>query len=171
MAAFATLAVCYRYPAPGRLDELCVLAQQVESPAVREPLDRFLEQIGELQLWEWEELHTRTLDLAPVFVPYVGHSIWGERYERGEFMAALKRAQQARGVDPDGELPDHLVPVLRYLDSNSSPIPELVEVIERAIERMLRDLRKAEPENPYCGLLDATREAAKTLEAVVGGAR
>ena len=55
----------------------------------------------------------------------------------------------------DGELPDHLIPILRYLDLTSQPLPELVDVLEPAVQRMLSGLRQAEASNPYTHLLEA----------------
>ena len=46
------------------------------------------------------------------------------------------------GVDASGELPDHLIPVLRYLGWASDPLPELVAVFEPAVRRMLQALRE-----------------------------
>ena len=125
-----------------------------------------------MTLAEWEELHTRTLDLSPPVAPYVGHAIWGETYKRGEFMASLKRAEDAESVDLEGELPDHLLPVLLYLDVAAEPLPELVEVIGPALKRMRRDLEKAESKNPYVGLLDAIQAAVRTaVDTPVGASR
>ena len=89
--------------------------------SVKTNLRRFLDEVAPLGLGEWEELHTRTLDLSPQFVPYVGHSVWGESYKRGAFMAELNREMAAAGMDLYGELPDHLEPVLRYLDLVEEP--------------------------------------------------
>jgi len=160
MGTLAALAGALRYPAPDRLGELQRgAAELAEAADVGRPFAAFLDEISRLTLAEWEELHTRTLDLSPPVVLYVGHAIWGESYKRGEFMASLKRAEDAESVDPDSELPDHLLPVLLYLDVAAEPLPELVEVIGPALQRMRRDLEKAEPENPYVGLLDAIRAA------------
>ncbi len=173
MGALAALADAFRYPAPDRLAELQQgAAELAETADVGGPFAAFLDEVSRLTLAEWEELHTRTLDLSPPVALYVGHAIWGESYKRGEFMASLKRAEDAAGVDPDGELPDHLMPVLRYLDVAAEPLPELLEAIGPALQRMRRDLEKAEPENPYVRLLDAIRAAARiAVDAPVGASR
>jgi nitrate reductase delta subunit len=59
------------------------------------------------------------------------------------------------GVDLEGELPDHLVPILRYLGTVENPLPELTIVIGPAVQRMLSVLRGALPGNPYGYLLEA----------------
>jgi nitrate reductase delta subunit len=74
-------------------------------------------------------------------------------------MARLSRAQAAAGIDRAGELPDHLAPILRYLASTTEPMPEVIEVLGPAVERMLVALRRAEPANPYVDLLSAVQAA------------
>jgi nitrate reductase molybdenum cofactor assembly chaperone NarJ/NarW len=167
MGTFADLAEAYRYPAPHRLERLRGMPAAA-TPPTAEPLGSFLDAIAPMSLGEWEELHTRTLDLAPLFAPYIGHAAWGEDYRRGAFMAALNRAQSEAGISNDGELPDHLIPVLRYLDAVDRPLPELVEALGPALARMRRDLTGAEPTNPYLHLLEATIVAAGSLTAAGG---
>ena len=156
MNQFAAVAVGFHYPRPGHLEALQAAAGQIRGPA-RRSFRRFTGAMAELSLAEWEELHTRTLDLSPLFAPYVGYITWGENYHRGEFLAALTRAQQEAGIDPAGELADHLEPVLRYLGTVSKPLPELIEVAGPAVAKMHTALKKAEADNPYLHLLAATR--------------
>ena len=111
-----------------------------------------------------------TLDLAPIFAPYVGFAIFGENYQRGEFMAGLKVAQDEVGIDRRGELPDHLEPVLRYLAATNEPFPGLVEVFAQAVSKMRKTLKEAEADNPYRHVLAAAAEAAERMEVPVGGA-
>jgi len=167
MGAMGLLAEALRYPAPGRIEMLQAGMMELAAGPVKKHFGRFLEHVQDLSLGEWEELHTRTLDLNPPAAPYVGFQAWGESYKRGNFMALLNRALQALGVESEGELPDHLVPILRYLEATAEPIPELVEVLKPALEKMTRELRKAEATNPYIHLLEAILETgAAQLEKI-----
>ncbi len=150
------VALGYRYPDHGRLEILEAATERDLNGMAQRRMRRFVAAIGRLSLVEWEELHTRTLDLSPLFAPYVGHLIWGENYRRGEFMADLKRHMERHGVDLGGELPDHIEPVLRYLAVAPDPLSDLVEVIGDAVGAMRTALRNAEPENPYRHLIGAT---------------
>lgn len=154
-------ALCY--PAPGRLDRLEVGLAQLPAGAVKTALAAFLQKIRRLSPGEWEELHTRTLDLNPPAAPYVGFQTWGESYQRGTFLSKLNRALLEARVDPAGELPDHLIPVLRYLGRVPAPLSELTAVFEPAVQRMLNRLRKADPPNPYIALLEAVQALGRTL--------
>ena len=170
MNSFDAIAMSFRYPGPGSLDEVRVAWEGLPPSAVRRSLLKFLSEIETLDLSGWEELHTRTLDLAPVFAPYVGYVIWGDSYQRGEFMAAMKVAQDEVGIERDGELPDHLDPVSRYLAAAYEPDPGLVELFPTAIEKMQKTLKAAEKRNPYRHILRALEEAVGLLPSPVGGA-
>ncbi len=167
MKDFALLAEGFGYPRPGRLDELRTALGQIESGGARKHFGRFVEAVAGLTLAEWEELHTRTLDLGPLFVPYVGYVIWGDNYHRGEFMAELKVAQETFGIDPSGELPDHLDPVLRLLAAADPRPASLLESLPKALDTMRSELKEAERDNPYRHLLAAIAEI--DVPAPVGG--
>lgn len=162
-AAYAILADAFAYPDPGRLALMRRGRDAAPPGPVKDGYAGFIRQIERLSLGEWEELHTRTLDLSPAVAPYVGYQMWGDSYQRGAFMSNLNRALIDTGVDPTGELPDHLTPILRYLAAVDDPLPELVEVLGPALERMASALRGAEPNNPYVSLLGATQALCQGL--------
>jgi nitrate reductase molybdenum cofactor assembly chaperone NarJ/NarW len=157
----AAVVEAFCYPGP---DAATRIGQAVEGLAhgqVRSELTAFLTEVSAWSLGHWEETHTRTLDLSPLFVPYVGHITWGESYRRGAFMAELQRAQLDAGVDQHGELPDHILPILEYLDRVAKPMTDLVNALPDALATMRKDLRKAEPENPYLHVLAAAAAAVE----------
>lgn len=156
MEAIRAVALAYRYPAPGSLDRLRAVVAELPAGDARRGLERFVTAVEGLELGEWEELHTATLDLSPHVEPYVGHVTWGENYRRGEFMADLNRAMDEAGVDLGGELPDHIEPVLRYLATVEEPLDDLVAVVHPAVESMRKTLDANSPKNPYRHVLAAT---------------
>ena len=162
--AYKTLADAFCYPAPGRLDALKRGLAAMPKGAGKDAYAAFLNGIDRLPLGEWEELHTRTLDLNPPAAPYVGYQTWGESYQRGAFLAKMNRALTEAGVEADGELPDHLAPSLRYLAATGNPLPEIIEVLGPALQRMVAALRKAEPDNPYVSLLQAVQAQCQGLK-------
>lgn len=159
MGTHAVVALGFTYPSPGHAEALRNAVVALEEGAVRRSMERFVEAVSGLELGEWEELHTATLDLSPKFVPYVGHVTWGESYRRGEFMADLKADMDANGVDAEGELPDHLGVVLRYLDTVDEPRGDLMEVLDEAVASMSSTLAKADKHNPYRHVLAAAAAA------------
>ncbi len=166
----SAIAVGFRYPRP---DSLAILNEAVEQThgVVKRHLQSFATEVGALSLAEWEELHTSTMDLSSLFVPYVGHVMWGDNYKRGEFMAELKGAMRDDGIDLGGELPDHMEPILRYLAVSSSPLNELVEILPGAINHMEKTLKTASSKNPYLHLLAATVAFVADLRPLTIGSR
>ena len=169
MNEFDAIALAFRYPEPGNLEKVRSAWDAMPLGGTRKQLLKFADAIASLDVAGWEELHTRTLDLSPVFAPYVGYIIWGDSYQRGEFMATIKRAQDQAGIDRFGELPDHLDPVCRYLAVAPEPDPQLTELFPKAISRMKKTLKEAEKSNPYRFVLSAAEEAAKKLPTPVRG--
>lgn len=159
MNTFAVLAEAFTYPRPGLLEELEHYVADWPPGSIRTALERFLAAIRPLSLAAWEELYTRTWDLNPLAAPYLGFHRWGESYARGDFMAQLNAAYRRWQIATEGELPDHLIPVFRYLAATEEILPQLVEVLPFALRAMYKALREADHDNPYLHLLEAAREA------------
>jgi len=136
MREMALVSDAFCYPAPGSLERLEIGWRTLPASGAKDALGAYIKSIQLLSLGGWEELHTSTLDLNPPAAPYIGYQTWGESYQRGIFMANLNREYLAAGIGLEGELPDHLVPVLRYLDSTDQPLPELLEVLEPAVRKI-----------------------------------
>lgn len=158
MTELSILAEAFSYPILGRLENWTKgLSEWTESPG-QDEFAVFLHALQPLSQGELEELYTRTLDLNPECAPYLGYQMWGDSYKRGSLMSRLNQVMQENQIDLGGELPDHLVPVLRYLDQATEPVPELLEIFKPAVEKIIQKLKKQDPDNPYCHLLQAVLE-------------
>lgn len=163
MNTFALLAEAFRYPHPGLRETLERESAALPAGPVRAAMMRFLQALEPLSLAAWEELYTRTFDLNPLTAPYLGFHRWGESYARGDFMAKLNARYRALDVPTEGELPDHVIPVFRYLALAEEPLPELLEVLPIGLRAMHKALQKADGDNPYLALLEAARHAVEAL--------
>lgn len=163
MGQFGLLAEALRYPAPGRLAILTQNGMVLADEGSKTAYSHFISGISRLSLGDWEELHTRTLDLNPPAAPYIGYQTWGDNYQRGTFMSMMNRAIAVHHVDGEGELPDHLIPVLRLVDALDEPLDELIEVLSPAVGRIHAALEKADPTNPYVNLMQAIAIACSSL--------
>ncbi|GIW24077.1 nitrate reductase molybdenum cofactor assembly chaperone [Meiothermus sp.] len=164
-----TLALAYQYPQPGSTKALWERVKNLPPSRAKDLLGRFLQAISELKLSEREELYTRTLELTPLTAPYIGYAVYGEDYRRGRLMADLNAEYSRLGIDTAGEIPDHLIPVLRYLAEAEQPLPELLQLLGPALHQILHTLKTLEAKNPYLLLLEATLDAVKpyTKQAVI----
>jgi nitrate reductase delta subunit len=125
-------------------------------------LSRFVARAERARPHELEEVYSATFDLDPACAPYVGHHLCGEGPKRGVFMAKLADVYRQDGFAdgrPDGELPDHVSVVLRYL----SAVPAgpgrqalLDDALVPALDKMLE--APLGPENVYRSVLAALRE-------------
>lgn len=62
-----------------------------------------------------EERYTGLFDLNPVATLNLGYHVFGDTYQRGEFLAGLAGELRQRGLEPGLDLPDYLPTVLRLL--------------------------------------------------------
>lgn len=159
MGVYALLAEALRYPAPGKIEILEAGLLELPDGRAKRAFSKFVQNVQGLSLAAWEELYTHTFDLNPTTAPYIAYQIWGDSYKRGAFMAKVNRELKTLNIEKDGELPDHLVPMLRYLDvtaASDATLPaDLREILEPAVEKMRKVLRKEEPENPYLYIFEA----------------
>lgn len=62
-----------------------------------------------------EELYTAAFDLNPQCSPYVGYQLLGEDPKRTALMVKLQEIYRGAGFSANGELPDHVAVLLRFL--------------------------------------------------------
>ena len=151
------IAMALRYPDKDSIDALIDSIANLQTGSAERALKRFAKGINSLELGEIEELFTNTFDLSPIIAPYVGHLAWGDSYERGAFMADIQGAMRTVGVDPQGELPDHLEPILRYIAATDDLIESLKPILVPSITKMEKTLKSADSKNPYLHVITAAR--------------
>jgi nitrate reductase molybdenum cofactor assembly chaperone NarJ/NarW len=142
-ALLDTLAALIDYPdadLPARARR-CLADLAAVSPAAAVELERFAEAIAGPSLGALREQYTETFDLDPACALDVGWHLFGERHERGAFMAALRDDLRRAGVSETTELPDHLIHVLPLVGREPPDrAAALAALVAPAIERMHRAL-------------------------------
>lgn len=137
-----------------------------------EALAGFARAIEELPVETLQELFTQTFDWNPEATLDIGWHLFGENYDRGDFLVKLRGALRAHGVAESQELPDHLSHVLLLMDR--VPEGERVEFASKYVLPATAKLRDglAKAESPFLPLMSALREqiAALVPEAVTAGA-
>ncbi len=76
----------------------------------------------------------------------------------------MKVALEFEGVPMNGELPDHLDPVLRYLAVADPPLPSLAQAFPASVATMTKKLKESDDTSPYLHLLKAIAAVADTLK-------
>lgn len=114
---FELLAKLLRYPTEGYASEVlrCCSVFSANCPEIALPLRDFLEQTRSLSLEDLQALYTATFDFDPVCSLEVGWHLFGDNYERGEFLVRMRGELRRLGVAESTELPDHLTHALEAL--------------------------------------------------------
>ena len=88
--------------------EQCLAALRRERSEAAASLDEFCAPIRSLNTDELRELFTRTFDLNPMCTLEIGWQLYGEDYQRGEFLVKMREQLREYDLRESGELPDHL---------------------------------------------------------------
>lgn len=160
------LAPLFEYPRADFAERLgaarAVLADRNDESG-RAAFESFARDILALDPESREELHAATFEITPACVPYVSLHLFGEEsFKRGAFMAALNARYAATGFTVSGELPDHLVVLLRFAATTDEvECRELAEFcLLGPLDKMMTGLAEG---NPYRALLEATRCRVQAL--------
>lgn len=137
--------------------QTCEELARGESEDASELLGRFGAYAEATPLGQLQEAYTLAFDLdslsesEPTCYPYVGHHLFEENHKRSAFILGLLERYRAHGfVAEPGELPDHLVTVLRFVatcDDDELVAETVDEALLPALARMIGTVGRAEPVN------------------------
>ena len=149
---FELLAHLIDYPSPELPAQVreCAAALKVQRSRAARHMAHFRLFVQQAPLCRLEELYAATFDLKPVCYPYIGYQLFGDTYKRGEFLAQLNARYRESGFVVQGELPDHLSLILRYL-ARTWDADLVTEGVIPSLERMIGQLEA----NPYRDLMRA----------------
>lgn len=114
---FRMLAGLLRYPNESFIAdaiETCASLAAIE-PGLAAPLREFLDRTRGLSVEDLQALYTSTFDLDPICSLEIGWHLFGENYERGEFLVKMRGKLRNLGIVESAELPDHLSHALEAL--------------------------------------------------------
>lgn len=128
-----------------------------------QPLAEFAQTIEGLPVEALQELFTQTFDWNPETTLDIGWHLFGENYDRGDFLVKLRGAIRAHGLAESRELPDHLSHVLLLVDR--MPEAERAEFVAQYVLPATKKLCDglAKTESTFLPLLTAIREQIAAL--------
>lgn len=150
----------FSYPGPSTRTTAayCTGLLRDRHPDAVEPFSQFTRFLEEHPAARLEEVYTATFDLQPACYPYVAYQLCGESQKRTLFLMKLQQLYREHGFAGDGELPDHLATVLRFIAGSDARecCEELIgDGLLPAIDRMLTQAETTT--NPYIQLLQVVR--------------
>ena len=92
--------------------ELLYIILQGELPEAAKHISDFGAFLEQHEFWEAEEAFTGTFDIDPTCALEVGWHLFGEEYERGQFLVRMREELRKYGLEESTELPDHITHVL-----------------------------------------------------------
>ena len=95
--------------------EKCPTTLRREHSEAAASLEEFCAPIRSLNTDDLRELFTRTFDLNPMCALEIGWQLYGEDYQRGEFLVKMGEQLREHSLRESGELPDHLTHALVLL--------------------------------------------------------
>jgi nitrate reductase delta subunit len=164
-AALGALATLLSYPGEGFPEALADARAGLlaAAPAVARAAAPFLDAAAGACGAELEEAYARTFDWSATCGLEVGWHLYGEQYERGAFLVAMRARLREAGIEEGTELPDHLSSCLRWL-ARAEPAPGLAfarETLAPALVRMRKGLGEAHA--GYAALLAAVAAAVEAF--------
>lgn len=129
----------YPWRSPADAVAECQALLAAEEPEAGALLGRFRTFVKRTPLGRLQEIYGGVFELSPSCPPYVGYHLLGESYKRSAFLVGLRERYAARDYRVEGELPDHLAVMLRFLAlaGDGEMSRELVaDALLPALERM-----------------------------------
>jgi nitrate reductase delta subunit len=119
----------------------------------QEHLEAFALTAKGLDLRELQELFTRSFDLSPECSLDAGWHLFGESYQRGQFMAMMRHHLKEHGIQEGKNLPDHL-PNLLDLGMKLER-QDAMDLVDDCILPVLEKILPAVKESPYLHVVQA----------------
>ena len=94
-----------------------------------------------------QELYVQTFEFNPACTLEIGWHLFGENYERGEFLVRMREQLRRHAIAESSELPDHLTHLLLLVDSMDHD--EAAQLAGEFILPALAKIRSAIHDNVY----------------------
>ncbi len=158
------------YPEDDYLNEVeaCLNTLREFNAEAEQYLNEFRNTLRGLSIEKAQELYVQTFDLNPICALEVGWQLYGDNYDRGNFLVKMRQELERHGVPEDVELPDHLcnvLPMLARMDRAESRSFTEASLCP-ALKKMLAAFAgKGNPYENVLKALDRVLESALSVQA------
>ncbi len=138
-------------------DQYAARARTCAEACAAPALHAFADAVCDLPTTVLQERFIEAFDLNPAAALEIGWHIFGEQYERGDFLVMLRQQLRAAGIAETVELPDHLLHVLPLIAHMNAA--EREAFVRRYLGPALEKIAAAVPDkSPFADLVRATLE-------------
>jgi nitrate reductase delta subunit len=150
---YRLFAALFTYPSPNLPAEIseCQDRLTTDYPEAAELINQFQTFVDSTSIAHLEEIYTSTFDVNPVCYPYPGFHLFGENFNRADFLVKLKQKYQEHGFTaPENELADHLSVMLQFLSTLEPDAVLARELIEDCLVPALEKMNEGfKTDSPY----------------------
>jgi nitrate reductase assembly molybdenum cofactor insertion protein NarJ len=107
-----------------------------------------------------QELYVQTFEFNPACTLEIGWHLFGENYERGEFLVRMRDQLRRHGIAESTELPDHLTHLLPLIGRMA--YEEAAELAGQFVLPALAKIRASLHDNPYSAFIRRIEEKLET---------
>lgn len=148
---YALMAKLFAYPGVGFAEDVQGIQTYLNEhyPEAGQTLQRFTAFTQQSDIWQMEEVYTKTFHIQAICYLDLGFVVFGEDYKRGEFLVNMKHEQAKAGNDCGNELADNITNVLTLLPmiEDREFRDELLGMIIRpALDKMLAEFESSRME-------------------------
>ncbi len=156
MRKYLLLADLFDYPVDNLADKLTACESEIgaEYPGNKIVFEFFKEHLESNSIGEQQEYYSKTFDVNALCCMDIGYVIFGEDYQRGEFLVNMQKEQKIAGHNFKTELADYLPNVFKlfHYHKNKEFVDELAYcIIIPALKEIIQTFRS--PDNIYRKLL------------------
>ncbi len=134
----------FTYPSSDYSQKVELMANRVGNNENTNPANIFENHVSGLAVSDIEELFTKTFDMNPDSCLDLGWHLFGEGYDRGEFLAKMRDQLRKNGIAEHIELPDHLSHILKLLSTQESEQAD--KLVSKTVLPALNKIKTAVPE-------------------------
>ena len=126
---FDDLAMIFEYPCDEMFPVLSSLIIKFSSQpllqyqSINKKLQIYFDYFSKNNLGKIEEDYVSTFEMNTKYILYIGHILFGENYERSNYISYLNELyQENEFVIKNNELPDHVSVILKFFSINDVPL-------------------------------------------------
>ncbi len=148
----------FQYPQNGYMELLDSVKYDEFNEEEQLELKQFFNLLKQSDLKELQEIYIASFDMNPATCLDIGWHLYGENYNRGQFLVKVRALMREKGIEETTDLPDHLTHIIAVLSKMGLDEQNEFgkEYIVPALNKITKGFEKSE--SPYKHLIKFTND-------------